>query len=85
MIRLAECELRKLYLWHANLFSSIYMYICLHIVIFIYTRYCLNLGVFDPWQIICYDWLDSYNYNLMLFVCLCGKWFLLLKGSQLVP
>ena len=68
MIRPTECELQELYLWHVNLFSSIY--VCI-LSFFICTRFGLGLGVFDPQQIVCYVWLDSYNdsrYVVHLFV-----------------
>ena len=59
------------------------VYICLHIVIFICSRCGGGLRVFDPQQIVCNVWLDSYNYNryvVQLFVC--NKWFYRLRGRD---
>jgi len=46
----------------------------------------LGLGVFDPRQIVCYVWLDNYNYNhydAQLFVC--DKRFYHLRGYEWFP
>ena len=68
MIKSTECELRQLYLWHANLFYNIY---CLHIVIFVCMWCGLVSGAFNPRQIICYVWLDSHNYNCYVVRLFC--------------
>ena len=59
MIRLAKCEPKQLYMWHANLFSIIYMFVYYHF--YLYALW-FESGVFDPRQIVWYVCLDGYNY-----------------------
>jgi len=47
MIRAEKCELRQLYLWHANLLDDIYivfLLLCLFVHTVVYVSGCLTLG-----------------------------------------
>ena len=63
MIRLVECGLQKLYMWHANLYSMLYTHTHTH------TPFGLGPRVSDPYQIVCHNfWMIVYSQYVANFL-----------------